>query len=70
MEMCIDDQPDLVEIPAGGHHVSACWLPPEMTGVGVAMDTARQRYASAHRGVRSSKLPGVVAAVEGATVYA
>jgi hypothetical protein len=33
------------------------------------MDTARQRYASAHRGARSAKLPGVIAA-EGATVYA
>ena len=68
MEMCIDDQPDLEAIPAGPKHTSACWLPPEMTGVGVAMDTARQRYASAHRGPRSSKLPGVLAASEGAAV--
>ena len=30
----------------GRDHSSACWLPPEMTGVGIAMDTARQRYAS------------------------
>jgi hypothetical protein len=70
MEMCIDEQPDLVPIPAGPSHTSACWLPPEMTGVGIAMDTARQRYASTHRGTRSAKLPGVIAAVEGATVYA
>jgi oligopeptide/dipeptide ABC transporter ATP-binding protein len=70
MEMCIDEQPDLVPIPAGPSHTSACWLPPEMTGVGIAMDTARQRYASTHRGARSAKLPGVIAAVEGATVYA
>jgi hypothetical protein len=41
-----------------------------MTGVGIAMDTARQRYASTHRGVRSAKLPGVIAAVEGAAIYA
>ena len=70
MEMCIDEQPDLAPIPAGPNHTSACWLPPEMTGVGIAMDTARQRYAAAHRGTRSAKLPGVIAAVEGATVYA
>jgi hypothetical protein len=41
-----------------------------MTGVGIAMDTARQRYASSHRGARSAKLAGVIAAVEGAEVYA
>jgi oligopeptide/dipeptide ABC transporter ATP-binding protein len=70
MEMCIDDQPDLVPIAAGPSHTSACWLPPEMTGVGIAMDTARQRYASTHRAARSAKLPGVIAAVEGAAVYA
>jgi len=70
MEACIDDQPDLEPIPTGPNHTSACWLPPEMTGVGIAMDTARQRYASTHRGPRSAKLPGVVAAVEGAEVYA
>jgi oligopeptide/dipeptide ABC transporter ATP-binding protein len=69
MEMCIDDQPDLVPIDAGPDHTSACWLPQEMTGVGVAMDTARHRYASAHRGPRSSRLPGVVAAEQGAVVY-
>jgi oligopeptide/dipeptide ABC transporter ATP-binding protein len=70
MEACIDDQPDLEPIPTGPNHTSACWLPPDMTGVGIAMDTARQRYASSHRGPRSAKLPGVIAAVEGAEVYA
>lgn len=70
MEMCIDEQPDLDRIPAGPDHSSACWLPPEMTGVGIATDTARQRYASTHRGERSAKLPGVMAAVTDAAVYA
>ena len=70
MEMCIDEQPNLEPIPGGPNHSSACWLPPEMTGVGIAMDTARQRYASTRRGVRSAKLPGVIAAAQGAAVYA
>jgi oligopeptide/dipeptide ABC transporter ATP-binding protein len=66
MEICIHEQPDLVPIPTGPDHVSACWLPPDMTGVGIAIDTARQRYATAHRGAPSAKL----AAVDGGTVYA
>jgi oligopeptide/dipeptide ABC transporter ATP-binding protein len=70
MEMCIDEQPELEAIPAGANHTSACWLPPELTGVGLAVDTARQRYASAHRGARSLKLAGVAAAVDGAAIYA
>jgi len=70
MEMCIDEQPDLEAIPVGADHSSACWLPPEMTGIGIAVDTARQRYASTHRGARSQKLPGVVAAAESTAVYA
>jgi oligopeptide/dipeptide ABC transporter ATP-binding protein len=70
MEACIDDQPPLEPIPAGAEHSSACWLPPEMTGVGIATDTARQRYAGSHRGPRSSNLPGVKAAVNEAAVYA
>ncbi len=70
MEMCIDEQPGLEAIPVGADHSSACWLPPEMTGIGIAVDTARQRYASTHRGARSQKLPGVVAAAESTAVYA
>ncbi|HUZ69013.1 MAG TPA: ABC transporter ATP-binding protein [Candidatus Saccharimonadales bacterium] len=70
MEACIDDQPPLESIPAGADHSSACWLPPELTGVGVATDTARQRYAGTYRGPRSSKLPGVRAAASEAAVYA
>ena len=70
MEMCIDEQPNLESIPAGSDHSSACWLPPELTGVGIATDTARQRYAGTHRGERSAKLPGVMVAVKDATVYA
>jgi hypothetical protein len=41
-----------------------------MTGVGVAVDTARQRYASAHRSARAEKLPGVIAAAQSTAAYA
>jgi hypothetical protein len=41
-----------------------------MIGVGVAMDVARQRYAGSHRDPRAAKLAGVVAAGDGAAVYA
>jgi len=70
MEMCMQEQPPLEAVPTGPNHSSACFLPVEMTGVGLAVDTARQRYASSHRGARSAKLPGVVAATEGSAVYA
>ena len=70
MDMCVMSQPDLTLIPAGADHTSACWLPPEMTGVGIATDTARQRYAATHRTGRTAKLPGVVAATSETVVYA
>jgi peptide/nickel transport system ATP-binding protein len=70
MEACIDTTPDLVPIPTGPDHVSACLLPSDMTGVGLAIDTARQRYADTHRDARAAKLPGVIAAREGAAVSA
>ncbi|HEY6468815.1 MAG TPA: ABC transporter ATP-binding protein [Candidatus Dormibacteraeota bacterium] len=70
MDMCIESPPVAEPIPAGVAHRSACWLPPEMTGVGVAMDTARRRYAAAHRGPRTAKLPGVLSAVTMAPAHA
>jgi peptide/nickel transport system ATP-binding protein len=70
MDTCINEQPDLETIPGGPDHSSACWLPADMTGVGVAVDTARQRYASAHRSARAEKLPGVIAAAQSTAVYA
>ncbi len=70
MDMCIESTPVAEPIPAGVDHRSACWLPPEMTGVGVAMDTARRRYAVAHRGPRAAKLPGVLSAVTMAPAHA
>jgi peptide/nickel transport system ATP-binding protein len=70
MEECIDDQPDLVTVSEGTEHRSACWLPPDMVGVGVAMDTARQRYAAGKRGMRAVRLPGVIAAREETAAYA
>jgi oligopeptide/dipeptide ABC transporter ATP-binding protein len=70
MPMCIDEQPSLDSVGDDPTHMSACWLPPDMVGVGVAMDAARQRYAASHRDARADKLPGVVAAGDGAAVYA
>jgi oligopeptide/dipeptide ABC transporter ATP-binding protein len=70
MPLCIDEQPSLDTVGDDPSHTSACWLPPETVGVGVATDVARRRYADAHRDARTDKLPGVVAAGEGAAVYA
>ena len=68
MEVCIDRQPELTSVSGGPGHASACWLPPDMVGVGVAMDTARQRYAESHRNERAGQLAGVIAASEAAAV--
>ena len=70
MDTCINEQPDLETIPGGPDHSSACWLPADMTGVGIAVDTARQRYASSHRSARAEKLPGVIAAAQSTAAYA
>jgi len=70
MPMCIDEQPSLDEVGNDPTHTSACWLPADIVGVGVAADVARRRYADAHRDSRSDKLAGVVASGEGAPVYA
>ena len=70
MDTCIDEQPDLETIPGAPDHSSACWLPADMTGVGIAVDTARQRYASSHRSARAEKLPGVIAATPSTAAYA
>ncbi len=68
MEVCIDKQPELTAVAGGTGHTSACWLPPDMVGVGLTMDTARQRYAEGHRNERAGRLPGVRAAREPAAV--
>ena len=70
MQACVDEQPSLDPVGDDPTHTSACWLPPDMIGVGVAMDVVRQRYAGSHRDARAAKLPGVVAAGDGAAVYA
>ncbi len=64
MEVCIDKMPELTPAAGGSAHTSACWLPPDLVGVGSAVDTARQRYAENHRNERAARLPGVVAARE------
>jgi peptide/nickel transport system ATP-binding protein len=70
MDVCLEDPPQLGPVGDGSGHTSACWLPPELVGVGVAADTARRTYADAHRGVRAAKLPGVTAAREETAAYA
>ena len=65
MDVCIDKQPELIPVAGGSGHASACWLPPDLVGVGLAMDTARQRYAESHRTERAGRLPGVNAARDG-----
>jgi oligopeptide/dipeptide ABC transporter ATP-binding protein len=70
MPDCIDEQPPLDTVGDDPAHRSACWLPPDITGVGVAADAARTRYASAHQDSRSANLPGVIAARDGEVVYA
>jgi oligopeptide/dipeptide ABC transporter ATP-binding protein len=70
MPDCIDEQPPLDAVGDDPTHRSACWLPPDITGVGVAADAARTRYASAHQDSRTANLPGVVAARDGEVVYA
>jgi oligopeptide/dipeptide ABC transporter ATP-binding protein len=70
MPDCIDDQPPLDAVGDDPTHRSACWLPPDIIGVGVAADAARTRYASAHQDSRTANLPGVVAARDGEVVYA
>ena len=66
MEVCIDKQPELSRVEGGSDHKSACWLPPDMVGVDLARDTARQQYAESHRGERAGRLAGVRAAREAA----
>ncbi|MDQ6846918.1 MAG: ABC transporter ATP-binding protein [Candidatus Dormibacteraeota bacterium] len=68
MEVCIDKIPELTAVAPGAGHTSACWLPPDLVGVGLAMDTARQRYAENHRNERAGRLPGVIAAREAEAV--
>jgi peptide/nickel transport system ATP-binding protein len=63
MDRCVESTPEFEPIPVGVDHHSACWLPPELTGVGVAMETARRHYAVAHRGPRVARLPGVLATI-------
>jgi peptide/nickel transport system ATP-binding protein len=70
MEECIDDQPDLAAVAEGIDHRSACWLPPDAVGIGLAADTKRQLYAASKRGMRAARLPGVVAAREESAAYA
>ena len=54
----------MVEVGRASGHRSACWLPPELAGLGADVDQARQRYALAHRSARAASLPGVEQAQE------
>ena len=70
MDQCLDDEPDLLPVGPGSGHTSACWLPPELVGVGPAADAARQGYAEGHRGSRAASLAGVADAEEDAVAHA
>ncbi|MBV8301013.1 MAG: ABC transporter ATP-binding protein [Candidatus Dormibacteraeota bacterium] len=64
MDRCMREMPSLMAVEGGEDHLSACYLPREMVGVSVAVDTARQRYAADKQGLRAVRLPGVAAARE------
>jgi oligopeptide/dipeptide ABC transporter ATP-binding protein len=66
MERCLTDDPIQQDIAGPTSHRSACWLPPDLVGVGNEVDSRRQAYAEQHRGERSAALPGVTAAAAGA----
>ncbi len=44
MEVCAREQPDLRPVRGGTGHVSACWLPTDLVGTGVAVDNSRRHY--------------------------
>jgi peptide/nickel transport system ATP-binding protein len=59
MDRCLKELPDLMPV-AGGAHSSACFLPPDITGVESGAIAARQAYASGHRTGKTATLAGVV----------
>ncbi len=64
MDVCTEKQPPMVEVGSTSGHRSACWLPPDLMGLGADVDQARQRYGLAHRSARTAALPGVEQAQE------
>ena len=61
MDACITERPPLVLVPDAPEHLSACWLPIEVTGTTPGADAARRAYAASRRGERAAALPGVMA---------
>lgn len=57
MEKCIDQNPPMIAVDTGRHQ-SACWLPPDLRGVGPDVDRLRLEYALVHRDPRAEALPG------------
>ena len=70
MDKCIDDPPRMTTAGDDWAHTSACWLPPDSVGTGVAADTKRRRYADEHRTERAEKLAGVRADRDQTAAYA
>jgi peptide/nickel transport system ATP-binding protein len=70
MDVCIDQQPELTEVAHDAAHTSACWLPPDVVGVGPAADAARRSRSDRRRGLRASSLAGVAAARKEAVAHA
>jgi peptide/nickel transport system ATP-binding protein len=53
MDRCLTDEPPLVEVGSDDDHMSACWLPPDLTGFDHAVDERRLIAAEAHRSARA-----------------
>jgi hypothetical protein len=61
MERCLTDEPPLLPMSTSEEHHSACWLPPELTGMADATDAARRRASAAARGKAARKVAGKLA---------
>jgi peptide/nickel transport system ATP-binding protein len=70
MAQCIDEAPPLVPVGRDAGHVSACWLPSDIVGVGPAPDSARYRFSDARQDRRSAELAGVKTSRQEAAISA
>ncbi|MGA7911592.1 MAG: ABC transporter ATP-binding protein [Candidatus Dormiibacterota bacterium] len=53
MDRCLTDEPPLLEVGSDEDHLSACWLPPDLTGFDRQVDDRRWTAAEAHRSGRA-----------------
>ena len=59
MDRCVAEVPRMMVVADNLEHTSACFLPADAVGVGVAVDTKRRRFADEHRTHVAADLPGV-----------